>query len=163
MAVGIEKRGLMRAVQARLGEEIRILQEAADATRLGATHPESRPENDKDTRGLEASYLARGQAARVEQMTEAATRLRFLTLRDFGADDPIDLSALVRLRVDEEPRWVFLVPVQGGLEIQLPEARIQLITPAAPVGRSLIGRRQGEEFELRIGSALRLYEIEEVR
>ena len=30
----------------------------------GATHAEARPENDKDTRGLEQSYLARGVAQR---------------------------------------------------------------------------------------------------
>jgi hypothetical protein len=35
----------------------------ADA-RAGATHEEAKPENDKDTRALEQSYLARGQAIR---------------------------------------------------------------------------------------------------
>ena len=34
----------------------------------GATHSEARPENDKDTRGLELSYLARGQAQRVAEL-----------------------------------------------------------------------------------------------
>ena len=34
----------------------------------GATHAEAKPENDKDTRGLEQSYLARGQAQRVAEL-----------------------------------------------------------------------------------------------
>ena len=109
----LDKALLIRAAVAQLREEALALRESARQTRLGATHEESRAENDKDTRGLEASYLARGQAARVEETEEAVTRLSFLELGSFGPDDRIALSALVTVDVDgAERRYLLtLLPV----------------------------------------------------
>ena len=159
----MDKRPLMDAVLARLDEDLARLKYAADQTRAGAIHEESRPENDKDTRALEASYLARGEAMRVEEMVEAITRLRFLDLRSFGPDDPIGLSALVSVEVDGAARRYLLVPVAGGLEIEHDGERVMLLTPASPVGRALVGRFEGDDFVLTIRRAKREYEIVEVR
>ena len=42
--------------------DLATLEKAQHATQAAATHEEAKPENDKDTRALEQSYLARGQA-----------------------------------------------------------------------------------------------------
>ncbi len=159
----VDKALLIEAAVARLREEAEALRESARQTREGAIHEESRAENDKDTRGLEASYLARGQAARVEETEGAVTKLSYLELRSFGPDDPIALSALVTTEVDGAERRYFLVPDGGGQRLKVGGVEVQLLTPVSPVGRALIGKRAGDSFELKLAGGLREYEIVEVR
>lgn len=159
----VDKRGLVTAIIDKLTQELAVLVASAEETRKGATHEESKPENDKDTRGLEASYLARGQARRVEETEEAITRLRFLAPRDFGPDDAVDVGAIVDVEVDGERQRVFVVPVAGGTTIAFGGADVRLVTPASPVGAALLGKRAGEDFELRVQSKVREYEVVAVR
>ena len=142
-----------------LQDEVEALRRAADTTRAGAVHEEAKPENDKDTRALEQSYLARGQAQRVVQAEEALKRLRFCPVVDFDATTPIAVSALIQLEVDGAAQWVFLVTAGGGLKLDLDGRSVQLVTPEAPLGRALVGKLVGEGFELRLAGALREYEV----
>jgi transcription elongation GreA/GreB family factor len=158
----LDKSALLELVLAHLAQDVAKAQASAQATRAGAVHEEARPENEKDTRATEASYLARGQAARVEEMVETITRLRFLDLRTFAADDPIGPTAVVHVHVDGEERRYFLVPQGGGLEVEHEGHRVQLLTPSSPVGRALLGKRAGDDFEVRVGRRLREYEVLEV-
>lgn len=158
----LDKAALIAAAMAQLRRDADALRESARQTREGAVHEESRAENDKDTRGLEATYLARGQAARVEEMEEAITKLRFLELRAFGPDDPIGPSALVTLEGEDGERRYLLVPVAGGLRVEVDGRTVQLLTPASPLGRALVGKQTGDEMELRLRGRLREYEIVDV-
>ncbi len=146
-----------------LEAEYQSLLEKAEATRRGATHEESKAENDKDTRAIEAGYLARGQAARAEEMLEQLTRLRFVDLRDLEGR-PIEISALVEvLDEDEAARVYFLVPVGGGTRFEVDGTSVQLLTPASPVGRALLGKEEGDDIELVVAKKKRFYEVAQVR
>lgn len=159
--MGVDKAALLEAIQVALAEELARLRASAEATRKGAIHEESRAENDKDTRGLEASYLARGQAKRVTETEEVATALRFMAVRTFGLDDAIDISALVQVESETgaDAEWFFVVPVGGGTKVSVGGTPVQLITPATALGRRLVGAYVGDEFELRIGRVARSYVI----
>lgn len=145
-----------------LAQEIARLQAAAHETRRGAVHEESRAENDKDTRGLEASYLARGQALRVEETVEAQTKLRFMALPTYDEESRIGLGALVEVEVQDDRQWLFLAVAGGGLELTVDAQQIRLVTPASPLGRALVGKEAGDEFTLTIGGRARDYEILEI-
>lgn len=149
------KAEIVAAARAQIQRDLGRMRAWAEETRRAATHEEARPENDKDTRGLEQSYLARGQAMRAEELAEADERLRFLTLRSYRPDDPIGLAALVKVEVDEEPRTYFLAPVGGGIEVELDGERVQLVTPASPLGRALVDKHVDDEFELRLAGRVR--------
>src|SRR3954453_8911451 len=111
MRVAMDKASIVRALAALLQDEIVRATDAANRTRQGAIHEEARPENDKDTRALEASYLARGQAQRVVDLERDQKRVHFMELRSFGAEAGIDLSALVLLESEDgEQRWYFFAP-----------------------------------------------------
>lgn len=69
-------------------------------TAAGATHEEARPENDKDTRALEQSYLAHGQARRVEQLRLELAEVSALPTRAFPDEAPIALGALIEVEED---------------------------------------------------------------
>jgi transcription elongation GreA/GreB family factor len=144
----MDKPALIRALCAQLEAEIARATESAEHTRKGATHEEARPENDKDTRALEASYLARGQAQRVVDLQVALKQVQFMETRSFGEDDPIDLSALVQLAADDETRWYLIAPAGGGNKLKLGGTLVDVLTPQAPLGRALIGRQVGDEITL---------------
>ena len=159
----MDKAALLRALLESLAADIARAIEVANRSRHDATHEEARPENDKDTRALETSYLARGQAQRVVDLEEAERRVRFMTVRDFGPDDPIDVSALVELESDEGRRWYLLAPSGGGRTLDLGGVPVDVITAEAPIGRALIGRLAGEDLELRVGPRVREITIAQVR
>ena len=164
----LSKPALHAALVATLEAELERLLAATDAAREAATHEEARPENDKDTRALEASYLARGHAARVEALGEVITRTRFLDVRERAPDAPIDPGCLVELSVEDEDgniesKRLLLVEVGGGTTLSVAGASVQTLTPAAPLGRALSGRRAGDDFELRVARKELSYSIEHVR
>lgn len=160
----LDKRAVLAAAISKLEEEHRFLVAQAEATREAATHEEAKPENDKDTRGLEQSYLARGQAQRVEDSGEAITRLRFMELPSFGPDDGVAVGALVEIEIDEElvQHWL-VVPVAGGLVVEVDGVEARLITPASPVGRALVGKLEGDDFEVRVKNRARSYVVLSVK
>jgi len=157
-----DKRAVRDALIAALRAALASMAHAAEATREGATHEEARSEGDKDMRSTEQSYLARGQAMRAEDLAEQVQRLETTSPRSFGEDDAIAPGALVSVTIDGEPRLFFVVSHGGGTELAVDGAIVTVITPASPVGRALIGRRQGESFELTTRGALREWEIEAI-
>ena len=154
---------MIQRILLQVESEIAALTDAAKETAAGVTHEESRAENDKDTRAIEASYLARGQAKRVDEMREIHTRLKFLELRDYAEGDAIGLGALVGVEVDEEERSYFLVPMGGGRTISFEGSEIVLVATVTPVGRALVGKRVDDEFELKIGKRTREFLVLSVK
>jgi transcription elongation GreA/GreB family factor len=159
----MNKPTLVRALVSLLEQDIARATQAAQRTREGAVHEEARPENDKDTRALEASYLARGQAQRVVDLEQESKLIAFMSVRDFGAGDAIDLGALVEIESDEGRKWYFLAPVAGGRSLVHEGVAIDVITPQAPLGRTLIGRVLGDDLELRAAGRVRELSIVDIR
>ena len=161
-AVPIDKQALLDALRAVVAEDLERLTSSQRQTAQGATHEEARPENDKDTRALESTYLARGLAERVAGLENAQRALDALKLRDFGEDDPIALSAVVTLEGDAGSARYFVVPAGGGRELQQLAATIKTVTPEAPLGRALIGTYVGDEVQVRTPQGARELEVVEL-
>ena len=109
----------------------------------GATHSESRAENDKDTRGLEQSYVARGMAARVEELEGALGAIARLPA---GGGATVALGSVVTTEDDDGlvERW-FVAPWGGGERLP---GGVVVITPTSPIGRALLGREAGDDVEI---------------
>lgn len=160
----LDKSRILAAVCARLERDHEALLESQRATQRGATHEEARPENDKDTRALEATYLARGLAERVTAMGEARQVLAVLPLRDFGEADPVALGALVTLEgEDGERRHYLLLPEAGGLRVEVDGLEVTCLSPRAPLGRALVGKHLDDEVELDSPQGRRVLGLVEVR
>lgn len=157
-----DKAELLRALLGRLRVEHAAAERLARETADAANHPEARPENDKDTRKIELSYLAAGQAARAAELGAAVTLLATMAVRAFGAGESIEPGALVRIELDGAAQVVFLVPAGGGSKVVLAGLEVSVVTPASPLGRELIGRSVGESFELAVAGRLREVEIVEI-
>ena len=164
LAVSVDKRAIVAAVRETIRAEIAAAASAARDAAVAATHEEARPENDKDTRGLEASYLARGQAARVSELELADNALEFLVLRDLREGDAVALGALVELEAEVGARVAYFVaPAGGGTRVRVSGAEVQVVSPQSPVGRALVGRAAGDVVELPGRGGPREHEIVSVR
>lgn len=155
----IDKQRVLDALRAALAEDLAKLTASQKQTLAGATHEESRPENDKDTRALESSYLARGLAERVATLENAQRALATLELRSFGHDDPIALSALVTLEDDAGEARYFLTPAGGGRELTVDGQVIKTVTPQAPLGRAMLGSFIGDELRVQTPQGTRELEV----
>ena len=153
------KAALHAELVARITAALEAARAAHAATLQAATHEEARAENDKDTRGLEQSYLARGQAQRVEELTAELAAVQKMTLRDYGDDDAIAAGALVEATTDDSRHRYFIAP--GGAGEILTDG-VQVVTPRSPLGRALCGRLAGEEVEVQMPSGRRTLEVTSV-
>lgn len=147
----MKKAQLIKAILAALQAELDTFTRAAQSARAEATDPQSRAEHKYDTRGLEASYLAAGQARQVAELEAAIAAFRTLPVRKFGAGEAIALGALVELERGREQTAYFLGPCAGGTEVTVAKRVVLVITPQSPLGSQLQGRRAGEQVELNIG------------
>src|SRR5881392_1985259 len=130
--VRIKKADLMERIIEALHDSLAILEKAARASHAEATHESSKAENKYDTRGLEAAYLAGGQARQAREILESIKVYGSLQLKEFGATDPIELSAVVELETQGTSGWYFIGPRHGGLEVNYEGAEIIVITPQSP-------------------------------
>jgi transcription elongation GreA/GreB family factor len=161
VSISDRKQALRDELVQQLEADLENAERAYKAAIEGATHAEAKPENDKDTRGLEQSYVARGQAQRVEQLGTAVAELRMMPLRAFAADDPVALGALFVVEEDERQSELFMALPGGGAKLS--NDAVQVVTPKSPLGVSLIGKRAGDDCEAVIGGRRREIAIIRVR
>jgi len=164
-APGVDKRALLRAVVDDLDAAIAVMVKAAETAHEAATHAEMKPENDKDTRGLEAGYLAAGQSERARELVQSKDALLALTPRAFTDDDEVAPLALVTVKDTdtEEEITLFVVPVPGGKKLAHAGRTITIVSPASPLGDAVVGRRAGDVVEVLLGPRRRELEIVSVR
>ena len=135
-------------LRARVSQELRNLRESQQAAQDGAIHEETRQEDPKDTRAIEAQYVARGFAERVEDLEKTVAVLAHMRLDAFGPDDPIDLSALVSVTDSGGEKIYLFVPVAGGETLTLKGGTVQTLTPGSPLGLALCGKCVDDDIEL---------------
>lgn len=153
------KKDLLQFLIEQLEKDHKASVEAAKATYDAATNEESKPENEYDTRGLEASYLAGAQAKRVAEIEELIYICKHIELLDFTEDTPIAPTALVEVDLNGKKSFVFLIPKAGGQLLKFQGKSILVITPSSPLGEALIGLKVGDGAVVDSGNQSREYEI----
>jgi transcription elongation GreA/GreB family factor len=149
----VRKKKLIEAVIEQLRSDLGLYHRAAVAARAEATHEQSKAENKYDTRGLEASYLARGQSRQVAEIELAIEKFEKMEARDFAPGEPIDIGAVVELTNAREKNLYFIGPRAGGTEVEFQKREVLVITPESPLGSQLIGKKQGEKHRIEIGAS----------
>ena len=147
----MNKRAIIKKITAKLTGELEVYFRAAQFARAEATHEQNKPENKYDTRGLEASYLARSQSRQAAELEAAIVEFEKLNARPFADGEAIGLGALVELEHGGETSFYFLGPRAGGTEVLHDRREILVITPQSPLGGQLVGKKQGERPLLNFG------------
>lgn len=155
----MQKAQLLQQIIAILRDSLCVLEKAARASHAEATHESSKAESKYDTRGLEAAYLAGGQARQAKEILDSIELYRALPVRDFASDDPVDLTALVELDVGGTRALYFIGPRNGGLEIESKRKEVTVITPQSPLGQQLMGKKAGQRWTAKLGGSVAKYHI----
>jgi transcription elongation GreA/GreB family factor len=160
------KRALVEKIVAALAGGLDVYAKAARAAHAEATHESSKAENKYDTRGLEASYLARGQSKQAAETIQSIQEFQALILREFSPQEEIDVGAFVELKSRRESRresnFYFIGPRAGGTEVIHDGIEVLVITPTSPLGQQIVGRKQGDKLKLQIAGAASELRIESV-
>ncbi len=152
-AFGMNKRAIIKKITAKLTSELEVYFRAALASRTEATHESSKAENKYDTRGLEASYLARGQSKQVAELQAAIADFEKLSGKPFADGQAIGIGALVELAVGGEQAFYFIGSRAGGTEVLHGKKEILIITPQSPLGEQLVGKKSGDTLPLNLGGS----------
>lgn len=155
----LSKAKLVELVIAQLEAELVHARGAARSASEAATAEENRPENQYDTRALEASFLARGQAMRVSDLEQAIKVLRDLPLKPIPQDAPVQTGALITTDCDGVEQLHFLLPAGAGLQVDLSGKKITIVTTSSPLGAGFLGKAAGDTFTFRRGAVAKEYEI----
>ena len=155
----MKKAQLIKLIITSLRDSVDVLEKAARASHEEATHESSRAESKYDTRGLEAAYLAGGQARQAKEILDSVKAYEALVITNFAPGAPIQLTALVELDTDGTHSTYFIGPRNGGLEIQHRRKEIMVITPQSPLGQNLMGRQAGQRWAAKLGGSTVKYHI----
>jgi len=158
----VNKQTLINKIVVKLIAELEGSTKAAQLAHAEATHEQSKAENKYDTRGLEASYLAHGQARQARELEAAISAFKNMDARSYAAGEPIGVGALVELEHDDEKSYYFLATRAGGMEVKHDKRAVLVITPQSPMGEQLQGKTQGNLLQLSLGGALKQYRVVKV-
>lgn len=156
----VDKSWLQQQVLERLAADLLQVEQAVSVAHEAATHEENIAENKYDTLGLEAAYLATGQARRAEAIRQALVQWRLFRPQPYSTSQGIQLGALVcLLGADEKQQQIFLGPEGGNMKLVIGSESIQVISTQAPLGKALMGKGEGDEVTLELGQAKQQWEV----
>ena len=140
--------------------DLDIAERAAQTAYETATHEENIAENKYDTLGLEAAYLATGQARRAEAIRQAMVNWRQFHPRPYDASKGIQLGALVCLvDSDDKQQQLFLGPDGGSMTLASGAQFVQVISSEAPLGRAMLGKCEGDEVSIQVAQIRQQFEV----
>ncbi len=146
-----------------LSSELESITQAARNSFETATNGEHQANNKYDTFSLESSYLARGQAKRAEELSEALSRLRNFPIVALAPDAPIELGALVRLEAGAgDTRTLFFGPTAGGEKVDAGKESITIVTATSPLVQAMIGKSVGDSFDIAMGIDVHTFTVTSV-
>lgn len=155
-----ERGALIEGVRAQIEAQLAGVAAMTAAARDEATASESRPENQYDTRALEASYLAAGQGQRLAELKELQLWAAQLTAEAPG-EGAAAQGCFVALRLLGHARCVLLGRA-GGLQVEVEGLRVEVVSERSPLGQALVGLVVGDEGELETPRGLSRLEVDAV-
>ncbi len=141
----MDKAFLVEQLNAKLKAVSSLAQRFADETRTEAKSGADRAVN-----------LAKATTNRSAAAIEATFAIESWRAKPFKRTDPISLGAVVEIEDGDAGKTLFLAPAGAGEELTGPDGDgfFQVVTPQAPLGRALMGKRVGDVIETMIKGEL---------
>ncbi|WP_120970952.1 GreA/GreB family elongation factor [Comamonas sp. lk] len=156
----MDKLLLQQQVLERLAEDLLQAEQAVRVAHETATHEENIAENKYDTLGLEAAYLASGQARRAEAIRQAMVNWRQFRPLPYSVSKGIQIGALVCLvGSDDRQQQIFLGPDGGSMKLVCGAELVQVISSQTPLGRAMLGKCEGDEVSIQVASIRQQFEV----
>lgn len=157
-----DKDFLLNSLIQQLEAELLVMKQASTAAQEAATHEESRAENQYDTRGLEASYLAAAQLQRSLEIESGISGLKKILAQKITNQEIVNIGSLVALELEGKINWFFMLPFAAGATVKIQNHTITVISPQSPVGKELMLKSKGDFFTVRTAGKEKDYELIEL-
>lgn len=151
----LDKTQLVAALENALLAELSAAVSASRDAASYATDEESRASSKWDTQGLEASYLAAGQAQQARELENTRQRLHSMAAELSAPKSYATSGALIDCTLGQGlgSEYFWLVPEgAGGRELKLGTRTITCLNSQSPLGRALLGKSAGDALTLPNGS-----------
>lgn len=151
----MDKLAVIDEVIKALKAEIEIGSKASREAFEAATDEDAYSDGKYDTRSLEASYLAGGQAQIVKELGDALQGFSLLRAQHFiqPPSGLIGLGSLVKVQTKSSTIWYIVGPGGGGMDVNIDKTPITVLTLHSPLGQLLSSKSQGDVVELPDGTA----------
>ena len=148
----MNKLSVVQKIKSSLESQLELAKGASAEAAEYATHEESKADSKWDTQGLEASYLAAGQAA---QVLEIGRVIQVVTGYLEAIEEKhvrVEAGVLFSLSMSGMENWFFLAGSGGGVSVDEDGTTVTVITPQSPIAHRVIGRSVGKAVMLPNGS-----------
>lgn len=151
----MDKLTVIDEVIKKLEEEIEIGVKASREAYDAATDEDAYSDGKYDTRSLEASYLAGGQAQIVKELGDALQGFNLLRAQHFiqPPSNLAGLGSLLEIKTDSTSTWYILGPGGGGLDVEVGGTTFTVLTLHSPLGEAVASKESGNRVELPEGTA----------
>lgn len=156
----MDKAKFFQCLLATLREEVLHAVNACKDAAEYATNEESRAESQWDTQGLEASYLAAGQASQARQWADSIEELQSEREDLLKPNSQVSLGALFSCDFGDSVEYFFFAGTAGGQTISMDDHEVTVITAQSPLAGRLLGRKAGDSFRLPNGSIGQVLTVE---
>ena len=156
----MDKAKFFQCLLSTLRKEVHNAVNAANDAAEYATNEESRAQSQWDTQGLEASYLAAGQASQARQWADAIENLQSEREDLLKSYSNVCLGALFSCSFGDSVEYFFFASIAGGQSILLDGQQVTVITAQSPLAGRLIGLKAGDSFFMPNGSTGQILTIE---
>lgn len=155
----LEKPLVVDALIVLLEEELALATNASRDAADYATNEESRAESQWDTQGLEASYLAAGQATHAKEIAEALHKLQGRRYELAQPCETVMRGALVQCQLGRAQEWFYFAPVAGGETVKVDGREVTVITRESPIAQVMVGKAVGDDFTLANGAPGKILQV----
>ena len=156
----MDKAQFFQCLLSTLRQEVHNAVNAAKDAAEYATNEESRAQSQWDTQGLEASYLAAGQASQARQWADAIENLQSEREDLLKSNSNVCLGALFSCSFGDCVEYFFFAGTAGGQSILLGGQEVTVITAQSPLAGRLMGLKAGDSFIMPNGSSGQILTIE---
>ena len=156
----MDKAQFFQCLLSTLRQEVYNAVNAAKDAAEYATNEESRAQSQWDTQGLEASYLAAGQASQARQWADAIENLQSEREDLLKSNSNVCLGALFSCSFGDCVEYFFFAGTAGGQSILLDGQEVTVITAQSPLAGRLMGLKAGDSFSMPNGSSGQILTIE---
>ncbi|HEY4476477.1 MAG TPA: hypothetical protein VJB69_00585 [Candidatus Paceibacterota bacterium] len=162
----MDKHKLFQQIESSIKEQIADAERARQDSQDEANRHVGRMQSRYDTFKEEAQQMAAAHELRKVGLSRSLS-----TIRSFLADlDTLQTGGMIRIgsvvlleSLDgQKQKRVALAPVGGGIKISQEVNEVTIVTPSAPLGRTLLGKLGGEKIELILDGKTVTYAILEV-
>jgi transcription elongation GreA/GreB family factor len=160
----MDKRFLVDQLIERLRGSAQVALQASESAAVEARDGATPAEKREDARtALEFGTLARAQSKRAQRAIGEVDSLTAFRPETWTRGKPIGLGAVVEVEDADsgEGRTFFLAPVGAGVSLTGPDGDgfLSVVTPASPIGRAVLGRKDGDVVDVTVDGDIREWQI----